>query len=91
MAYIDPYNLEYLSFPILETLAINFRTMDLQRNAELEFDPTRARFDDAAPGWRQSPAVLSASRPNAKLLKMFASVTANIPWAAARWPTRPAR
>ena len=76
MAYIDPYNLEYLSFPILETLAklkkvdlaINFCTMDLQRNAELEFDPNRARFDDAAPGWRQNPAVLSASRPNVKLV-----------------------
>jgi hypothetical protein len=42
--------------------------MNLQRNAELEFDPNRARFDDAAPGWRQSPAVLSASRPNVKLV-----------------------
>jgi three-Cys-motif partner protein len=76
MAYIDPYNLEYLSFPILETLAklrkvdlpINFCTMDLQRNAELEFDPARARFDDAAPGWRQNAGVLSASKQNVKLM-----------------------
>jgi three-Cys-motif partner protein len=76
MAYIDPYNLEHLSFPILETLAklqkvdlaINFCTMDLQRNVELELDPKRARFDDAAPGWRQNPAVLSASKRNVKLV-----------------------
>ena len=48
LAYIDPYNLEYLSFSILQALAglkkvdlaINFCTMDLQRNAEFEFDPT---------------------------------------------------
>ena len=76
MAYIDPYNLEFLSFPILETLAelrkvdlaINFCTMDLQRNAELEFDSSRARFDEVAPGWRQNPAVLSASKQNVKLV-----------------------
>ena len=76
MAYIDPYNLELLSFSILETLAklrrvdlaINFCTMDLQRNAELEFDPGRARFDEVAPGWRQSPTVLSASKQNVKLV-----------------------
>ena len=69
MAYIDPYNLELLSFSLIEALAnlrvdlaINFSTMDLQRNAELEFDPKRARFDEAAPGWRQDPAVLNASK-----------------------------
>jgi three-Cys-motif partner protein len=75
MAYIDPYNLELLSFSIIEDLAklkkvdlaINFCTMDLQRNVELEFDPKRARFDDTAPGWRRYPAVLNASRPNVKL------------------------
>ena len=60
MAYVDPYNLEYLSFSILEALArlkvdlaINFSTMDLQRNVDVETDPDRARFDEAAPGWRQ--------------------------------------
>ena len=59
MAYIDPYNLQYLSFSILEALAplrvdlaINFSTMDLQRNVDVETDPDRARFDDAAPRWR---------------------------------------
>jgi three-Cys-motif partner protein len=73
MAFLDPYNLEYLSFSLIEELsklkvdlAINFSTMDLQRNAELEFDPTRARFDGTAPGWRQEPSVLSASKQNVK-------------------------
>jgi three-Cys-motif partner protein len=71
MAYIDPYNLELLSFSIIEELAklkvdlaINFSTMDLQRNAELEFDPKRARFDGTAPGWRQNSNVLNASKQN---------------------------
>ena len=48
MAYLDPYNLELLAFSIIQELsklkkvdlAINFSTMDLQRNADLEFDPT---------------------------------------------------
>jgi len=74
MAYIDPYNLELLSFSLIQTLAtlknvdlaINFCTMDLQRNVELEFDTTRARFDDAAPGWRQDAVIQRASRQNAK-------------------------
>src|SRR6185437_13931311 len=75
MAYVDPYSLEHLSFAVLRTLsalpkldlAINFSTMDLQRNVELEFNPDRDRFDGAAPGWRQNPAICSASRQNAKL------------------------
>ena len=72
LAYIDPYNLEYLSFSILQALAglkqvdlaINFCTMDLQRNAEFEFDPTRARFDATAPGWRDDPGIKGASKKN---------------------------
>jgi three-Cys-motif partner protein len=74
MAFIDPYNLELLSFSIIEELAklkvdlaINFSTMDLQRNADLEFDPERARFDGTAPGWRQDPTVLSVSKQNVAL------------------------
>jgi three-Cys-motif partner protein len=75
MAFIDPYNLEALSFSIIKELAqlrkvdlaINFSTMDLQRNAELEFDAKRARFDDTAPGWRQTASVQYASKPNVKL------------------------
>jgi len=60
MAYIDPYNLQYLSFSILKALAplkvdlaINFSTMDLRRNVDVETDPDRARFDEAAPRWRE--------------------------------------
>lgn len=59
LAYIDPYNLEHLSFSILQKLAalrvdlvIHFSTMDLVRNVEAEFNPSRARFDEASPGWR---------------------------------------
>jgi three-Cys-motif partner protein len=71
MAYIDPYNLEYLSFDILQELgklrvdlAINFSTMDLIRNADFELDPTRARFDKTAPGWRAIPGIGGVSKAN---------------------------
>jgi len=74
LAYLDPYNLELLAFSIIEELAklkvdlaINFSTMDLQRNADLEFDPNRARFDDTAPGWRDDPTIRSASKQNVKV------------------------
>jgi three-Cys-motif partner protein len=74
MAFIDPYNLELLSFSIIEELAklkvdlaINFSTMDLQRNLELEFDPKRARFDGTAPGWREDRQVLGVSKQNVAL------------------------
>lgn len=60
LAYIDPYNLEYLSFSIIERLsklqyvdfAIHFSLMDLTRNIDMELDPQRDRFDHALPGWR---------------------------------------
>lgn len=60
LAYIDPYNLEYLSLSIIEELAklksvdfaVHFSTMDMHRNVDMELDPNRARFDEAAPGWR---------------------------------------
>jgi three-Cys-motif partner protein len=75
MAYLDPYNLEGLSFSIIEALAqlprvdllINFSTMDLQRNVEMEFDPSRARFDATAPGWREQQSIRRASAQNVKL------------------------
>lgn len=61
LVYIDPYNLQYLSFSMIEALAklskvdlvVNFCTMDLRRNVDAELDPDRARFDEVAPGWRQ--------------------------------------
>lgn len=60
LAYIDPYNLEQLSFSIIDELAklknidfaVHFSTMDMNRNVDMELDPYRARFDDAAPEWR---------------------------------------
>lgn len=61
LAYLDPYNLQYLSFSVIEKLAklpyvdfaVHFSTMDLRRNVLMEYNPERARFDAAAPGWRQ--------------------------------------
>ncbi len=61
LAYIDPYNLEFLSFDIIQTLAklptvdflVHFSVYDLQRNIELETDADRSRFDSAAPNWRK--------------------------------------
>ena len=41
--------------------------MDLQRNAEFEFDPKRARFDGTAPGWRVDEGVTAASKKNVPL------------------------
>jgi three-Cys-motif partner protein len=74
MAYLDPYNLELLSYSMIEALAklssvdlvINFSTMDLQRNLEMEFDPRRARFDGTAPGWRMHPPILQANSQSVK-------------------------
>ena len=71
MAFIDPYNLELLSYPMLETLAnlqvdlaINFSTMDLTRNVEIEFDAQGGRFDAVAPGWSSDRRIKEASRSN---------------------------
>lgn len=60
LAYLDPYNLQYLTFNVIEKLAmlkyvdfaVHFSTMDLRRNLLMEFNPDRARFDSTAPGWR---------------------------------------
>lgn len=60
LAYIDPYNLEHLSFSIIERLAqlpnidfaVHFSLMDLTRNVDMELDPKRDRFSEALPGWR---------------------------------------
>ena len=69
MAFVDPYNLELLTFSLIQELAklkvdlaINFSTMDLQRNGDLELNPDRARFDGTAPGWRQDQNILSANK-----------------------------
>lgn len=60
LAYIDPYNLAFLSFSIIERLAqlpyidfaVHFSLMDLTRNVDMELDPARDRFNGANPGWR---------------------------------------
>lgn len=72
LAYLDPYNLEYLAFSIIRTLAtlrnidfaVHFSTMDLHRNVDMELDPSRARFDDAAPGWRDALGPRDLSKSN---------------------------
>jgi three-Cys-motif partner protein len=74
LAYIDPYNLEYLAFSIIERLArlqhvdfaVHFSLMDLTRNIDMELDPKRDRFDHALPGWRSAAptdALSKASLP----------------------------
>lgn len=70
LVYLDPYNLEFLSFDIIQALArlpkvdfvVHFSTMDLQRNVDMELDDSRARFDGAAPGWRDAVPVESLSK-----------------------------
>lgn len=60
LAYVDPYNLQYLTFNIIKHLAtlkhvdiaVHFSTMDLRRNILMEYNADRARFDLTAPGWR---------------------------------------
>lgn len=67
LAYIDPYNLKFLSFEIMKALAaldrvdllVHFSTMDLTRNVDLELDRDRARFDPTAPGWREQAGARS--------------------------------
>jgi three-Cys-motif partner protein len=72
LAYIDPYNLEYLAFSILQSLAhlhvdfaVHYSTMDQVRNLEFEFNPKRARFDDTAPGWRENVEILKLNKAGA--------------------------
>lgn len=69
MAYLDPFNLEHLSFDLFERLAqlrcdvlAHFSLMDLARNVDMELDPDRARFDAAAPGWRQQPWAATSAK-----------------------------
>lgn len=68
LAYLDPYNLELLTFELFQALAglrvdiaAHFSTMDLLRNAAMEFDPARDRFEGTAPGWRTDPEICRLS------------------------------
>ncbi|GAC1643259.1 MAG: hypothetical protein NVS9B11_12590 [Candidatus Dormibacteraceae bacterium] len=82
LAYIDPYNLEYLSFDIIKALAalpkidllVHFSTMDLSRNVVMELDGTRDRFAEAAPGWRDK----LGSLPNSQLPAAFFDYWSNL-------------
>jgi three-Cys-motif partner protein len=77
-AYVDPYNLRHLSHSILKALApplrvdlaINFSTMDLIRNVDIESGPGRDGFDDVAPGWKEHVARQGTSR-SGKWLEFF--------------------
>jgi three-Cys-motif partner protein len=63
LAYVDPYNLALLDFSLIAALAklpvdflVHFSDMDCHRNADMELDPKRARFDQTLPGWRDKLA-----------------------------------
>jgi three-Cys-motif partner protein len=70
LAYLDPYNLKFLYFSIIEDLskikkidfAVHFSTMNMIRNVDMELDPNRARFDETAPGWRDKFLVIDHSK-----------------------------
>ncbi len=74
LVYIDPYNLRFLSFEIIECLArlkhvdflVHFSTNDLQRNVELEMG-ARAGFDETAPGWRNKITAVSGNKAALRL------------------------
>jgi three-Cys-motif partner protein len=73
LAYLDPYNLQFLTFDVIEKLsklkfvdfAVHFSTMDLRRNVVMEYNPDRARFDAAAPGWRDHVNPIDFARGDA--------------------------
>lgn len=77
LAYVDPYNLAFLSHAIIKELAalkaidfaVHFSVYDMFRNVGLEWSDERARFDDAAPGWRN--AIDAASLSKAELRQAF--------------------
>jgi three-Cys-motif partner protein len=59
-AFLDPYNLGELAFPVIQTLLelkridllIHVSVMDLQRNLERNIASVGGAFDRFAPGWR---------------------------------------
>ena len=92
LAYIDPYNLEFLSFDIIQALAkndrvdfaVHFSTMDLQRNVDMELDATRARFDEAAPGWRQALAAVSKTELRVEFFRYWMGLIVKLGFAFSR-------
>ena len=71
LAYLDPYNLKYLSFSIIKALAalpkidfvVHFSLMDLNRNIDIELGE-RDRFSDASPDWKIREKKESISKAN---------------------------
>jgi three-Cys-motif partner protein len=80
LAFLDPYNLETLSFDLFEALAklkhidviAHVSVSDLQRNADRYADEAYDQFDKFAPGWRAkvSPKT-NRSAFRAKILKYW--------------------
>lgn len=69
-AFLDPYNLEYLSFDIIEKLArfkhmdmlVHVSVQDLQRNLD-RYSVQGGVFDKFAPGWRRAVSPNQAIAP----------------------------
>ena len=67
LVYLDPYNLEYLSWSVISRLAslkfvdfaVHFSSADLRRNVRMDFEREGKRFDGVAPGWRDKVNVAS--------------------------------
>ncbi len=65
LAFLDPYNLETLSFDLFEELArlkridviAHVSVSDLQRNADRYTDEAYEQFDKFAPGWRRKVSI----------------------------------
>ena len=93
LAYIDPYNLECLSFSIIRRLselphvdfAVHFSLMDLTRNVDMELDPERDRFSEASAGWRgRVPGNISKSGLPAWFFEDWRRQIANLGFSVSR-------
>jgi|HubBroStandDraft_6_1064221.scaffolds.fasta_scaffold675602_2 three-Cys-motif partner protein len=81
-AFLDPYNLDTLSFSVIEALGrlkhvdilIHVSAQDLQRNLDAYTKPEDNRLERFAPGWRQHVGLdQSQHRIRAALLSYWAS------------------
>lgn len=81
-AFLDPFNLDALSFSVIETLGrlkhidmlIHVSAQDLQRNLDVYTKPEDNRLERFAPGWRQHVQLnQSQQRIRAALLGYWAS------------------
>lgn len=81
-AFLDPYNLDALSFSVIQALSrlkhvdmlIHVSALDLQRNLDTYTKPGDDRLERFAPGWRQHVGLgQSQQRIRAALLSYWAS------------------